>query len=335
MEQYQYVHPWVHVRNDQGEWDVSHMFRRIAWSGDVDSVCRSLELEMIVSATDPRLPYVYLLLAGGISMGVGKETLFTGVMVSKDKSTDASTMSVTCYDFGFYLKKNRASRKYTGETPETITRQLCSTYGVPVGSLAQTGVAIRRKFSATEIYRIIDTAYTLASQQTGKKYLLRFSGLRLNVIERTVTPQSVILQRGTNLQTATYGESIENMKNRVIIVDSDGNFVREISDNPAVKRYGLLADVLTQSDGEDATAEAKEILADNGVERRASVTCLGHLKLITGNTIYIAEPYTGLANTCWIDEDTHVWQNGVYTCRLTLNFRNEMRESESGSEVET
>lgn len=335
MEQYQYVHPWVHVRNDQGEWDVSHMFRRIAWSGDVDSVCRSLELEMIVSATDPRLPYVYLPLAGGISMGVGKETLFAGVVASKDKSTDASTMSVTCYDFGFYLKNSRASRKYTGETPETITRQLCSTYGVPVGSLAQTGVAIRRKFSATEVYRIIDTAYTLASQQTGKKYLLRFSGLRLNVIERTVTPQSVILQRGTNLQTATYGESIENMKNRVIIVDSDGNFVREISDNAAVKRYGLLADVLTQSDGEDATAEAKEILADNGVERRASVTCLGHTKLITGNTIYIAEPYTGLANTCWIDEDTHVWQNGVYTCRLTLNFKNEMRESESGSEVET
>ena len=78
MEQYQYVHPWVHVRNDQGEWDVSHMFRRIAWSGDVDSVCRSLELEMIVSATDPRLPYVYLPLAGGISMGVGNQTLFAG-----------------------------------------------------------------------------------------------------------------------------------------------------------------------------------------------------------------------------------------------------------------
>ena len=134
MEQYQYVHPWVHVRNEDGEWDVSHMFRRIEWSGDVDTVCRALELEMIVSATDPRLPYVYLPLGGGISMGVGSETLFIGVVVSKDKSTDASTMSVSCYDFGFYLKNSKASRKYTGETPETITRQLCSTYGVPVGS---------------------------------------------------------------------------------------------------------------------------------------------------------------------------------------------------------
>ena len=334
MEQYQYRHPWIIARNEKGDWDVSHMFRRIEWSGDVDSVCRKLSLEMIVSATDPRLPYVYLPLAGGIRMGVGDKTLFYGQVVSKDKSTDSSTMSVTCYDRGFYLLKSQASRKYNGETPETITRQLCSTYGVGIGSLAQTGVPIRRKFQGAAVYKIIDTAYTLASRKTGKKYLLRFNADKLEVIERTVTPQSVILSRGTNLQTATYGESIENMKNRVIIVDSDGNFVREISDNAAVKRYGLLADVLTQSDGEDATAEAKEILADNGVERRASVTCLGHLKLITGNTIYIAEPYTGLANTCWIDEDTHVWQNGVYTCRLTLNFKNEMRESESGSEVD-
>lgn len=334
MEQYQYVHPWVRVRNEQGEWNVSHMFRRIVWSGDVDTVCRSLELEMIVSATDPRLPYVYLPLAGGISMGIGDKTLFFGMVASKDKSTDSSTMSVTCYDWGLYLRRSRASRKYTGETPETITRQLCSTYGVPVGSLARTGVQIRRKFSATEIYRIIDTAYTLAGRKTGKKYLLRFSGRALDVVERKVTPQSVILSKGTNLQTAAYGESMENMINRVIIVDSDGNIIRAVSDDAAVTRYGLLADVLTQSDGEDANAEAKRILADNGVERRASVTCLGHTKLITGNTVWIHEPYTGLANTCWIDADEHVWQNGVYTCRLTLNFKNQMRESESGSEVE-
>ena len=56
MEQYQYQHPWIIVRNDDGEWDVSHMFRRIEWSGDVDSVCRKLSLDMIVSATAPRLP---------------------------------------------------------------------------------------------------------------------------------------------------------------------------------------------------------------------------------------------------------------------------------------
>ena len=118
------------------------------------------------------------------------------------------------------------------------------------------------------------------------------------------------------------------------IVDSEGNFLRSVSDDAAVTRYGLLADVLTQRDGEDATAEARDILAENGVERTASVSCLGHTKLITGNTVWIHEPYTGLANTCWIDADKHVWQNGVYATSLTLNFKNEMRESESGSEAD-
>ena len=50
--------------------------------------------------------------------------------------------------------------------------------------------------------------------------------------------------------------------------------------------------------------------------------------------VWIHEPYTGLANTCWIDADKHVWQNGVYATSLTLNFKNEMRESESGSEAD-
>ena len=44
-----------------------------------------------------------------------------------------------------------------------------------------------------------------------------------------------------------------------------------------VTRYGLLADVLTQRDGEDATAEARDILAENGVERTASVLSLIHI----------------------------------------------------------
>jgi len=332
MEDYKYVHPLITARNSEGEYNVSDMFKRIEWSGDVDSCCRTLGLEMIVSATDKTLPYVYLPLAGGVQMTLDGKRLFVGNVVSKDKSTDSATMSVNCFDKGFYLKNSKATRKYNGETPESITRQLCSTYGIEIGSLASTGFAVKRKFSAVPLYSIIDSVYTLAAKQNGKKYLLRFDGAKLDVIERGVTPQSVMLQSGVNIQTATYSESIESMVNRVLIYDNEGNFVSSVSDDAAVKKYGLLADVITQSDGEDAKAEAREILDDNGVERKVTVTCLGHPKLITGNTVWLYEPFTGQANTCWIDADTHVWQNGVYTCKLTLNYKNQMRESESGTE---
>ena len=77
MEQYQYRHPWITVRNDDGEWDVSHMFRRIEWSGDVDSVCRKLSLEMIVSATDPRLMCICRLRAAS-RWAWGSRRCFTG-----------------------------------------------------------------------------------------------------------------------------------------------------------------------------------------------------------------------------------------------------------------
>lgn len=330
-----YITPVLRVRNNQGEWDISQMVQSITWWGDIDTVCRMLSFEMIVSATDPKLPYVYLPLSGGVSLTLDGKTVFVGNVVEKTKSTDSGTMSVDCCDKGRYLKASQATRKYNGETPETITRQLCSTYGVGVKTLANTsGFAVRRKFSATPIYQIIDTAYTLAGRQNKKKYLLRFDGPDLEVVERGVTPQSIILKPGSNITAASYTESVENMVNRVLIMDDEGNQISSVSDDAAVKKHGLLAHVITQGEGDDANAEAREILEDNGVERRVTIDCLGHPKLLTGNTVYLHEPYTGQIGTFWIDSDKHKWSRGVYTCQVTLNRKNTMREGDSGSEVD-
>ena len=76
-------------------------------------------------------------------------------------------MSVTCYDNGFYLKTARRAAN-RGKRRRPSRGSFGSTYGVPTGALAQTGVSISRKFSAAAVYQIIDTAYTLASRQTGK-----------------------------------------------------------------------------------------------------------------------------------------------------------------------
>lgn len=334
MEDYSYHAPAVYVRNADGEYNITQMLASIKWSGDVDTVCRSLEFEMIVSATDPTLPYVYLPLGGAVWMEVDGARVFVGNVISKDKSTDSNTMTVLCYDKGFYLKRSKATRKYDGTSPEALTEELCKTYGVGIKSLAQTGYSVKRKFSATAIYQIIDTAYTLAARENGKKYMLRFDGADLNVLERGVTPASVILSAKTNIQVASYSEGIENMVNRVWIVDEDGNQMQVISDDTAVQKYGLLADVIQHSDKKDAASEANELLEDNGVERKISVNCLGHPKLLTGNTVWTHEPFTGQAHTCWIDGDTHTWKNGLYLSKVKLNRKNEMRKSESGSEVE-
>ena len=91
------------------------------------------------------------------------------------------------------------------------------------------------------------------------------------------------------------------MRNSVGIYDKDGNRLSTVRDEDAVALYGLLEKHITQQDGQDAQQEAEQILRDQGLSQTISVSCMGDLRLTTGN--------------------------------LTLNLRNLMYESETGSEL--
>lgn len=60
---------------------------------------------------------------------------------------------------------------------------------------------------------------------------------------------------------------------------------------------------------------------------------MGDLRLTTGKTVVVRQPVTGLSGVLWIESDQHVWNGGNYTTNLTLNLRNLMYESETGSEL--
>ena len=118
-----------------------------------------------------------------------------------------------------------------------------------------------------------------------------------------------------------------------LIYDKDGNRLSTVQDEDAVALYGLLEKHITQQDGQDAQQEAKQILRDQGLSQTISVSCMGDLRLTTGKTVVVRQPVTGLSGVLWIESDQHVWNGGNYTTNLTLNLRNLMYESETGSEL--
>ena len=61
------------------------------------------------------------------------------------------------------------------------------------------------------------------------------------------------------------------------------------------------------------------------------VNSLGNLANITGGTVVVREPYTGVYGLFYIDADVHTWKLGQYYNKLTLNFKNIMDEQEAGS----
>ncbi len=89
-----------------------------------------------------------------------------------------TTIDVTAYGRGLYLTRNSAFLRAEGQTAEEVTAALCGQFGIPVGALAATGVPVTRNFLGVTLYKIIMTMYTLAADQTGKKYRIRFRGPR-------------------------------------------------------------------------------------------------------------------------------------------------------------
>ena len=320
------------LTTDSGTTDVTGLVSTAKLSGDYRQCCRTLTLEIAVTPTPGIVPYVYFPLGGCVQLYAGDALRFYGHVVSKTKATDSTTMTVTCFDRGFYLKNNYATYNFNGQTPEAITRRVCADFGIGVGPIQTTGVTVRRKFRATALYTILDTVWTLAGEQTGKRYMQRFVGPALGVFERRQTATQKTIEAGVNLMTAAYTESIEKMVNRVSIYDSNDKLVSSVSDDAAVKLYGLLRKIVQQGKDEDKGKEARRLLEDNGVERRVTVTCLGDDALITGETVQLVEPYTGQIGVFWIDTDEHSWHDGIYTNKLTLNYRNMMREGSAGSE---
>lgn len=302
------------------------------WSGDKSTICRQLVGE-IAFIEDSSLPVPEV--GDLVTMIDGTETLFVGVILLRSLGSEDSSMSFTSYDYGFYLQRNDGTYKFTGATPEAMTRMACAEKGIPVAQLPSTGIQLWRKFAGVKLNQLITTAWTLASEKNGKSYAIRYTPKGLLVKERTVSRSSLVLKASSNLMDATTKEDATQMVNSVAIYDSNGNLLRRTGDSTAQKLYGVMEQHVIQGDGKaaDADAQAKKALEDGKFQRTVTVNVLGNTSLLTGETVVVREAKTGLEGVFWIDADVHTWKNNNYYTKLTLNCRNVAATASAGSEI--
>lgn len=312
-------------------YNITQLAETITWSGNYQQCARTLVISLVSSYTDKHIPVVACELGNVMILKDNSRILFEGYVMERQKDTGSSVLDITCYDRGFYLKRNETTMKFKNSTPEVIAKRVCSDFDIQVGNLASTGVKIKRNFIGVSLYEIIQTAYTLASQKNGKKYHLYFTGSSLNVIEKKATKETLIIQGGSNLMSASMSESISDMINQVVIYNEKDKLIRTLKNSDAIKLYGVMQSYLKQPDGEDLEKTAKEMMSDNGVSQKIVVENLGNISNVTGHTVVVREPYTGVYGLFYIDGDVHTWKNGQYYNQLTLNFKNIMDEQEAGS----
>ena len=173
--------------------------------------------------------------------------------------------------------------------------------------------------------------YSLAGEQTGKRYLLRFSGSgRMEVIEKAEAASLEIAQ--TMGVTNTW--SIASLCNSVAIYTKEGQLVRRVEDAPSQALNGRLEHAITQRDGEDAGPEAQAWLEDHGLQQTLTVEVLDPpVSLITGEAVALRDTGSGVSGLFWVDSDTHAWKNKIHTGKFKLNFRSLMNSGSAGQEL--
>lgn len=322
----------LYLTKSAGTRDITTILTMWTWSGDKATISRQLS-GTVAYIENSQLPVPEI--GDLVTMLEGTEKKFVGIILQRSLGSEDSTMDFTAFDYGYYLQRNDGTYKFTGASPEEMTRLVCGDRSIPVAQLPSTGVQLWRKFAGVKLNQLITTVWTLASEKNGKTYALRYTPAGLLVKERSVSQSSLVLKASSNLMDATTKEDASQMVNSVAIYDSNGNFLRRIGDSDAQKLCGVMEQHITQSEGKeaDADATARKALEDGRQKRTVTVNVLGDTALLTGETVEVREAKTGLTGIFWIDADIHTWKNKNYYSKLTLNCRNVMATANAGSEV--
>jgi len=323
----------IFLTNSTGTWDITGMVPSVRWAGDYQQIARTLDFSIVSSASDSTVPIVDCSLGGTAQLVVGNNIMFDGTIRSRTKSTGGTCVDVTCFDRGFSLKRNKVLKTYSSKKPKEITQELAGLFNIEMGALADPNVPITRNFvtGRDSIDDVIRTAYTLASRTTKKQYHIGFRDRKLYVTEKAPDNRTLIIQGGSNLISAATTESVENMVNAVQIYDKNNKFIREISNQNYIKLYGRMQEIVKQTKDDNKASEAQKLLDEGGPEQKITIDCLGNVANVTGGTVVVQEPYTGLYGLFYIDSDIHEWKRGQYYNKLVLNFKSIMSEKEAGS----
>lgn len=313
------------VRNnlqDGTVYDITQAISSIRWGGDIRQAARKLEVDFAVSR-DVKIPKYNVPLGSLLLLSSNDVELLRGVAFDNQKSTNGTYTAVS-YDHLIYLLRSQGTYIFRGVSADNILRKLCSDFGVPVGNIPDTGVVLNKLvLRGMTIYDMCVIALTETTKLNGKKYMLRMREGKLDLIEKSRQAVRWLISEGSNLISASYSESLNDMKNKILIVGDKDQIIAQVQDDNLIKMYGILQGLKQESDitsGEAQTMAANLLKELGKITRLAGLECLGIDDVEAGTAIEVKESITGLTGTFYVDTDDHTIQNGSHTMSLKLNW---------------
>ena len=292
--------------------DITNLCVNATWSGDIDERSRSLNFTYLYN---PKIlmPLVKVEIGDSINFFDNKNRLlYVGVVTEVASSLSGSDVSVTSRDVLWYLGKNKVAGVYTGSA-EAITRKILDEFSIPVGNLESTSV------DKTVISTGDKTIYKAISEAYGEDYYIVTVGEKVEVRKKG-SEVVAVLSGKANLIDASYKKSMEDMINRVIVLNDDNGKVFEISAEENLK-YGILQEVIKAEKDKDVSVSAKEKLV--GIKDDSTITATGNFDIISGKAVIIQDTSNNFTGKFLVTSDSHSFSGGEYTMSLTVEVLNE------------
>lgn len=268
--------------------------------------------------------------ASTVCFYVDDKEIYRGMIINRSKDSSNNSISFTSKDMGFLLTQSEVSYNFKGKLVEDIAKQVFNDNKLAVGNMPKTNVKYTKMFIGVTGYDTIMSAYTEASKTTKKKYMIESNVDKFNVIEKGTVTLNVMFEEGSNLINTSFSESMENVKNKVLVVDQYGNKISEKVNDEIFKDVGVIMQKVIQQQENQTTDMDSEF---KGIEQTCNLKGYGDVSCITGRGVKVKDSYTGLVGLFYIDTDKHNWDsNGNYEIDLDLNFQNIMDEKTAGQD---
>ncbi len=294
--------------------DISGTVTSAKYSGDMNKVARELELTLASSVKS------YITIGEKVAAYLDGTQFFYGIMLNMPSVANAQTMNIKCVDYGIYLSKNKTYKVYSG-TAKEIAKEICNEFGIATGSLASRSG--QRKITSTgdkSAYDVIREAYE-EEDAVDREYVIYIKNRKLYV-EKAGSDVVADIYGKYNITAASYSESMENMVNRVIILDEKGEKKKDSVENSENRsRYGTFTETYKRQKDKNDREEAKKKL--KGIVKTGSVSALGDIACIAGKAIRLSDTGSKLKDEYTISADSHTFSQGNHQMSLTLYFKQE------------
>ena len=216
-------------------------------------------------------------------------------------------VELTAYDAGIYLTRNELTGVFCG-SPDAIVEQVAEELGIPVGKVETDGgwkcITAGSRMRAFDILR----------QAVGER---REISVRDGALQVTKSGYMVYVLEPSRVLEAEGEASLQHMVNRALVIDRTGTVLATAGNAAEISRYGRFQTILARG-GTSPAQQAKNAL--RGCEKAGEVLVLGDLNYRCGCAVELHRPDWGLDGVYAVTGAFHLWEQGLYTTNLTLEW---------------